>query len=444
MRTFVLVGVIASIAGCGSRSELLVGAASDPGHGGSGNVGATNGSGSSGGFDTGASSASSGSSSSTGGGAATSSSGSASTTSGAGGGDGGSGAGGGAGGSGGSGGAGGCDGACSCPSGTHACGDVCADDLSTATCGTRCSPCPIPPHGNGLTSCDGNGCHFGCDPSFTNCNGGCIQVEADPGNCGYCGHDCLGGACIAGGCQPVVLLSGQPLVRFIAVDDDSLYFTTAANGDSMVDKMPLAGGAIQTIVSGAVAPNGIAVDDSFLYFADVQTSGQVRRVAKQGGTPTTLTSNVPGAFGIAIGPQTLCFSQIYVALISCMSIDGGTPTLLYAPPPQGGATGVAMDAQNLYFGTYGSVGSYPFAGGTATTIADQQNDAISVAIDDQYIYWSTLYGGNVERIAKLGGLPTTIISGLGIYGDGIAVDAKAVYFATSDSNNISTIVRLAK
>src|SRR6476659_4574484 len=29
----------------------------------------------------------------------------------------------------------------------------------------------------------------------------------DPANCGRCGHDCLGGGCDAGGCEPVVLVA---------------------------------------------------------------------------------------------------------------------------------------------------------------------------------------------------------------------------------------------
>jgi hypothetical protein len=33
----------------------------------------------------------------------------------------------------------------------------------------------------------------------------CGNVQTDPANCGYCGHDCLGGGCTAGVCQPVVL-----------------------------------------------------------------------------------------------------------------------------------------------------------------------------------------------------------------------------------------------
>ena len=35
------------------------------------------------------------------------------------------------------------------------------------------------------------------------------DYSRDAHNCGYCGHDCLGGQCAAGNCQPTILSSSE-------------------------------------------------------------------------------------------------------------------------------------------------------------------------------------------------------------------------------------------
>src|SRR5271165_4916495 len=42
----------------------------------------------------------------------------------------------------------------------------------------------------------------GCDGAAS-CAAACGDVQTSSQNCGSCGHDCLGGACTAGKCQPL-------------------------------------------------------------------------------------------------------------------------------------------------------------------------------------------------------------------------------------------------
>src|SRR5262249_52955723 len=46
-------------------------------------------------------------------------------------------------------------------------------------------------------------------------------LATDAHHCGACGHDCLGGACAAGACQPVVLVPalGEKSVHDLVVDE---------------------------------------------------------------------------------------------------------------------------------------------------------------------------------------------------------------------------------
>src|ERR1700722_18381747 len=37
----------------------------------------------------------------------------------------------------------------------------------------------------------------------------CGDTQGSPSNCGRCGHDCLGGACSMGACQPIALVASD-------------------------------------------------------------------------------------------------------------------------------------------------------------------------------------------------------------------------------------------
>ena len=53
----------------------------------------------------------------------------------------------------------------------------------------------------------------------------CVDLQGDPLNCGVCGHDCQGAACVAGVCGPApqVLASGQA-PAYLAVDAENVYW----------------------------------------------------------------------------------------------------------------------------------------------------------------------------------------------------------------------------
>jgi hypothetical protein len=78
------------------------------------------------------------------------------------------------------------------------------------------------------TCTNGNTCQAStgtCSCSNTTCGTSCVNLATDPKNCGTCGHDCLGGACITGHCQPAVVASSSTAqLSVIGVDAASLYF----------------------------------------------------------------------------------------------------------------------------------------------------------------------------------------------------------------------------
>ncbi|WIA16156.1 hypothetical protein OEZ85_012871 [Tetradesmus obliquus] len=53
-----------------------------------------------------------------------------------------------------------------CNNGRHWCSDMCVEDSSPLTCGSRCTPCPAP-LANGRATCRGGKCRMACNSGFT-------------------------------------------------------------------------------------------------------------------------------------------------------------------------------------------------------------------------------------------------------------------------------------
>jgi len=101
--------------------------------------------------------------------------------------------------------------------------DTATDPQSCGTCGHVC-----PAHANGFPQCVQSACTTACNTGFGNCDdqedNGCeTSTSNDAKNCGACGHDCLGGTCHDGSCQPVIIAAAQPLASSLTVDDENVY-----------------------------------------------------------------------------------------------------------------------------------------------------------------------------------------------------------------------------
>ncbi len=74
-------------------------------------------------------------------------------------------------------------------------------------CGAPTTPCCL-----GDTCVVGATCNSGtceCGGTLTACDAVCADLDSDAKNCGQCGHDCLGGACDTGTCQPFTIAQNQ-------------------------------------------------------------------------------------------------------------------------------------------------------------------------------------------------------------------------------------------
>jgi hypothetical protein len=341
----------------------------------------------------------------------------------------------------------------------------------------------------GFQSCAADGASWGdCDcvpPGASACPG----TQTDPANCGYCGHDCQGGACQAGVCQPVVFASGQKDARALVVDEENLYWTTPAS-DQAVMRLPLGGGAPITLASDAGQPFGIAVDQTSVYWVDTtgpvmtvgkdgglvvqlaagpfngtwiavdatsvywtvsDIGGPVMKVGLNGGPTTVLASNQSEPYGFAVDATRAYWATSANTVVSVPLSGGAASVLFTAPPDSLVADALAVDATSLYFVTSlqkdasGSLVKMPLGGGAPAPIMSFVHGGApnKLALDGGTLFWTDYASyplGTVKMMSVSGGTPVTLASGQD-HPYWVAVSPTAVFWSSMGDGTIMKVAR---
>jgi len=208
----------------------------------------------------------------------------------------------------------------------------------------------------------------------------CTTTTADTFNCGACGHDCLGGACTSGKCQPVILATelGEPSA--IAVDATHVYWTNRATGG--VHRVPIAGGAIEVVFdgpSGTTLGDGLVRSGSDVYFTNSDFDGGVFRCPASG-------------CGVA-GPQAVLFPLLAPQFVGLA--DGG----------------VLLVSEQAVPGRVGRC-TLPCTSGLEV-VAPSEGLPWFVSAEGDAFYWATLIpnGGNLRGQADLASAPVDLVAG---------------------------------
>ncbi len=222
---------------------------------------------------------------------------------------------------------------------------------------------------------------------------------------------------LSGG-TPLTIASGLgDFVTALAVDAKNVYFIdtmtpvdpATQTAVSSIDKVPLAGGAVETVVSGEPQPYTLAVAGGFLYWGD--SNSDIRRMSTNGGAIETLATNQEAIRAIAVDATGVYWVNNGQLSIDCGSSGGSIvalrsgsaqPTTLVGDLANAGSIAVFQGA--VYFSFAAPVGCQFGAGsdgevartapGETATLASALSEPSNLFADSTAFYYTTVAFGD--------------------------------------------------
>ncbi|MBX3187338.1 MAG: hypothetical protein KF795_20380 [Labilithrix sp.] len=283
-------------------------------------------------------------------------------------------------------------------------------------------------------------------------DGSCSSdLRTDAKHCGRCDHDCLGGACELGVCQPFVFAKvTRPQQVFVV--DGALYFSDglSTGADGGVSWCPVEGPcASPPRIALGPGAFGLAVDAQGLAIA-APTAGFVYTYPLRFPASVTGQLRVAGVepVGAALDANNVYFTTASGAVHRCNRTTGcgGTPPRIATGTGRGGH--LAVDATNVYWASDGSAGGGcdGCLQGAPKTATDATPSAVSLgrkpqtfSMNGTRLFWTGIggaYGGEVSwRDEGVGGNEFFYARQVGRPW-GVAADAAEVFFTIASDGTV--------
>lgn len=322
--------------------------------------------------------------------------------------------------------------------------DAAAVDASTADVATPPNDATPPP--NDASTADAADAATPCKGSEVRCGGACVDTSTSADHCGACGRSCGGGSCAAAACSVATVRDSIAGLNGFAVDDTSLYFTSA----DKVASCPLGactGVPKQLAAMVAYDALGVRVDSGFLYFQSAPNQTTERPAIFR--CPVTGCPNPPvsiAADGLnGIQSFTTFERNMYANLggsgvnrVDCSSGVCGAGTRI-VPRPVGQ---FAVDAQRVYFNdtTGGGAGlaSCPLVADCTRTVLTTTRVLGGIAVVGGLVYFvgpGVTSGGEGVLACQTGvacPVPTVLTKTANPIPN-LAADAKGIYWTEGDA-----------
>lgn len=279
---------------------------------------------------------------------------------------------------------------------------------------------------------------------------------------GSCTKDCLGGACLNGVCQPVLVTTSTSLGPYAMVLDGTTLYFTNTRGSTLasvykIDKTATNGTAtlLADYNSGYTTPLvdalplGIAVQGNFFYVSLYASGGSgafweagIDRCPTTGCTTKTLAYYGDNSYAVAANSTNVFFSTDDINDVLDLqkaALDMTGRASFTTPASE--INGLAVDGTDLFYASQDGV-FHCAATCNATAITQGQTlDAELLALDANNVYFtSTPFNGvaTVQSVARAGG-PPKLISSKPALPFGVATDGTNVYFTDiGDTSNPAT------
>jgi outer membrane protein assembly factor BamB len=275
-------------------------------------------------------------------------------------------------------------------------------------------------------------------------NGCETDTLSDPRHCGACGHDCLGGACEDGGCQPIQIADGQSNPFGITVDATTgrVYWTNSTSGE--VASVRIDGSGYDLHASGQATPQAVRYHDGHLYWANAGEAGvgciMKLDMANASASPEVFVDDQKNPMDIvfAFGRMYWTNNTADGAVMS-VPVAGGGPEVALGNLNRPGAL-IADDSAVYAAVVLGRrlVGIDP----SHELQMDQQLDDMpaGLATDLLDVYWTTL-SGNVRKRSKLPNSPVIDVATSSGLLTGIVLDSSHVFFADTSHGMIYRVAK---
>jgi hypothetical protein len=219
--------------------------------------------------------------------------------------------------------------------------------------------------------------------------------------------------------QAVEVFYAAPYLNAIAVDSANVYWVEGASGsDGSIVKTPIGSTTGGTkIYTGQFLPEALVTDGTNVYWASWGTfdaqgnsnnDGTISKGSVNGGTITTLASNLPAPGCMALDANNVYWTNVgklggeglpapNSGSVMQVPIGGGTVVTLASEEEV--PVSIQVRAGEVYwseygFGSPGLILSAPIGGGTIVPLADGLHDPYSIALSPSTLYFS-LYAPTV-------------------------------------------------
>jgi hypothetical protein len=221
----------------------------------------------------------------------------------------------------------------------------------------------------------------------------------------------------------------------LAVDDFNLYWGSQ-NTKDVVYAPKDGGGTPVQVVTESTSVYYVALSAGDLYWTG--TSNAVRKKSLPSGAPFELEPGLGGPLGVAVTSGRAFVAESTDSKLAVVDAVGGGEIDSYPLPSGGFPEGVATDGTTLYVALVnaGQIVSLPAAGGTPQVFANAEPNPAGIAVDADFVYWTTQASPqSLRKKAKSGGTVVVLASGLTLP-TGVAVDGQYVYCADAGAGRI--------